>query len=185
MVIRHSIIWFTVMSLLIVSLPSGCSFLFVKGPPANHAQMNSFDCSDGNGWPVFDLIWAGLNGLGAASAAGDDENPDPQATDPGTVVAVGLGWLVLSGASAIYGFTKVSKCKDAKRLRDERYYPPPGMPATAPAPAAVPPPPPPPPPAAAPPPVAAPVPVAPPPADAPAPAIPPPAAPPSLLNMRI
>jgi hypothetical protein len=70
MVIRHSVIWFTVVSLLLVSLPSGCSFLFVKGPPAHHAQLQSFDCSESNALPVLDVIWAGLNGIGAASAGG-------------------------------------------------------------------------------------------------------------------
>lgn len=117
--------------ILTVSLHSGCSFLFVKGPPANHAEVASFECSESNAWPVVDMIWAGLNGLGAASAAGDDENPDQ-----GQIVTVGVSWLVVSGISAIYGFSKVSACSDAKRLRDERYYPP-RMAAPAPAPAPV------------------------------------------------
>src|SRR5687767_5586014 len=97
-------------------LHSGCSFLFVKGPPVGHAGMVTFECSDSRGWPTFDVIWAGLNGIGAASAAGDDENPDQ-----GQIVAVGLAWLVLSGISAGYGFSKVSDCEKAKRARDERY----------------------------------------------------------------
>jgi hypothetical protein len=98
-------------------LPTGCSFLFVHGPPSNHAQAPQFDCSDGVGWPVVDVIWAGLNGIGAASAANDGsmiENPDQ-------VVAVGVAWLVVSGISAIYGFAKTSECRDAKHLRDEQY----------------------------------------------------------------
>jgi type IV secretory pathway VirB10-like protein len=97
-------------------LHSGCSFLFVKGPPANHAEVASFDCSDSNAWPVVDLLWAGLNGLGAASAAGDQEieNRDQ-------VVGVGVAWLVVSGISAIYGFNKVSQCNDAKRKRNQQY----------------------------------------------------------------
>jgi hypothetical protein len=101
-----------------VSLHSGCSFLFVNGPPADHAQVASFHCSESNAWPVVDMIWAGLNGLGAVSAAGDDTNPDQD-----QIVGVGLAWLAVSGISAIYGFSKVSQCNDAKRLRDERYYP--------------------------------------------------------------
>ena len=101
-----------------VLLHSGCSYLFVSGPPTNHAQMGSFECSESNAWPVIDAIWAGLNGIGAASAASDDQNPNQ-----GQVVAVGLAWLAVSGISAIYGFTKVSDCHAAKRLRDERYYP--------------------------------------------------------------
>lgn len=100
-----------------VSLHSGCSYLFVNGPPANHAERATFECSESNAWPVIDAIWAGLNGIGAASAAGDNTNPNQ-----GQIVAVGLTWLAVSGTSAIYGFTKVSKCNDAKRQRDERYF---------------------------------------------------------------
>jgi hypothetical protein len=98
-------------------LHSGCSFLFVKGPPAKHAQMATFECSESNAWPALDLIWAGLNGLGAVTAAGDDENPQQ-----GQIVGIGLAWLVVSGASAIYGFSKVSECGGAKRGRDERHF---------------------------------------------------------------
>jgi hypothetical protein len=98
-------------------LQSGCSFMFVKGPPANHAEVAVFDCSDSNGWPAVDAVWAALNGIGAISASNDDMNPQQ-----GQIVAVGLAWLAVSGISAIYGFSKVSDCSKAKRLRDERYF---------------------------------------------------------------
>lgn len=117
--IRHSAVYFTIVALFLVSLPSGCSFMFVKGPPSNHAEVASFECSDSNAWPALDAIWAGLNGLGAVSAAGDDNNPDHD-----QIVAVGLTWLAISGISAIYGFSKVSQCSEAKRQRDKRYYAP-------------------------------------------------------------
>ncbi|HEY0189522.1 MAG TPA: hypothetical protein VGC42_00275 [Kofleriaceae bacterium] len=99
-----------------LSVQSGCSFLFVSGPPADHANMASFDCSESNAVPVLDLLWAGLNGVGAAVSAGDDTNPDQ-----GRNVAIGLSWLALSGAAAIYGFTQVSHCKAARHDREERY----------------------------------------------------------------
>jgi hypothetical protein len=95
-----------------MAFQSGCSALFVHGPPANHAELASFECSDSNAWPVVDTIWAGLNGLGAASAAGDDANPDQD-----QIVLVGVTWLVISGASAIYGFSKVAACHDARGQR--------------------------------------------------------------------
>jgi hypothetical protein len=103
--------------ILALTLQSGCSLLFVKGPPANHTEMATFECSDSNAWPVVDAIWAVLNGIGAASASNDSMNPQQ-----GQIVAVGLAWLALSGFSAIYGFSKVSECGNAKRLRDERYF---------------------------------------------------------------
>ena len=106
----------------IVSLQSGCSFLFVHGPPSNHAQLASFDCSESNGWPIFDVIWAGLNGLGAATAGNtpDMTGNGGTSTGPsqGEVVAVGVTWLVVSGVSAIYGFSKTSECRDAKQRRE-------------------------------------------------------------------
>ena len=95
---------------------SGCSFLFVKGPPEQHAQMASFDCSESHAWPVIDTIWAGLNGLGAINASSDNMTPNQS-----QVVAVGVSWLVVSGISAIYGFSQVSACNNARRQREERY----------------------------------------------------------------
>ncbi|HEY6174272.1 MAG TPA: hypothetical protein VIX73_07500 [Kofleriaceae bacterium] len=104
-------------TILAITLQAGCSFLFVKGPPATHAEMPTFECSDSNAWPVLDAIWAGLNGLGAATAVSDNMNPNQ-----GQIEAVGVAWLVVSGISAIYGFGKVSECNEAKRKRDERYF---------------------------------------------------------------
>jgi hypothetical protein len=101
---------------LVFVLQSGCSFLFVNGPPADHAGLVTFECSGSRAWPTFDLIWAALNGIGAASAAEDEANPDR-----GQIITVGLVWLAVSGVSAAYGFSKVSECEKAKRARDERY----------------------------------------------------------------
>jgi hypothetical protein len=108
---------------------SGCSFLFVKGPPEQHAQMWTFDCSESNAFPILDTIWAGLNGLGAITAAGDSTTPNQT-----QVIAVGTSWLVVSGISAIYGFSKVSACNEARRQREERYQKALGGPSAVPAP---------------------------------------------------
>jgi hypothetical protein len=115
-------------------MQSGCSFLVVSGPPSNHASLASFDCSESNAVPVLDTIWAALNGIGAISAAGDSSNPNQ-----GQIIGVGLSWLAISGAAAIYGYTKVSQCKAARREREERFAnsgdpasPPAPMPAAAP-----------------------------------------------------
>lgn len=102
---------------------SGCSFLFVNGPPAHHEQMRYFDCSSSNVIPVLDVIWAGLNGLGAANAFSKDED---EMENRNTVIAVGFMWLAVSGASAIYGFTTVADCKGAKEKLMLRSYQPMG-----------------------------------------------------------
>lgn len=96
-------------------LQSGCSFMFVKGPSAKHAEKASFECSESNAAPVIDAISAAVNVLGTTLAAIDDQLVDREQ------VNVNLTWAAVSGISAIYGFRKVSQCNDAKRLRDERY----------------------------------------------------------------
>lgn len=120
-----------VAAIAVASLQSGCSFLFVKGPPANHAELASVECSDSNGWPIVDAIWAGLNGLGAATAPADKIDSSGMKSSPShdQVVAVGVSWLVVSGISAIYGFSKVSACRDAKQLHEHNVAggPPPAL----------------------------------------------------------
>lgn len=99
----------------------GCSFLFVKGPPAEHAQMSSFDCSESMAWPMIDATWAALaalNGIGVITAILDTTTKTPDQT---RVIVVGASWLLLSGISAIDGFGKVRECNAARRQWAERY----------------------------------------------------------------
>jgi hypothetical protein len=96
---------------------SGCSFIFVHGPPRNHENSVAFECTSSVVAPVLDTVWAGLNGIGAISAASTDEATwnSRSTTSRGAVIAVGAGWFLLSGASAIYGFTRTQSCRDAER----------------------------------------------------------------------
>lgn len=99
-------------ALLVVMLPglAGCGFLFTKAPPDNYQQMNSFNCTESDAAPVLDVVWGSLNVLGALAAASDPyayENPDQ-------IVAIGLGWGVVSTASAITGFNNTKKCRNAR-----------------------------------------------------------------------
>jgi hypothetical protein len=89
----------------------GCSLMLTQGPPANHAELPYFDCTTSYAPPVLDTIWGGLNLLGALTAAG---RTDADLPNRSTVMAVGLGWALLSGASAIYGYTRVAACQEAK-----------------------------------------------------------------------
>jgi hypothetical protein len=100
---------------------SGCSFVFVKGPPANHAEVPELDCSSRRGWPVLDTIGAGLSSVAVVSAAADDSLPATDGANKSNrdrTMVLGLGWLVVSGISALYGFSKVSECRSAKQRRD-------------------------------------------------------------------
>src|SRR5437763_6160423 len=96
----------------------GCSWIFVERAPANHQQMVAFDCTSSVAAPVLDGVWAGLNLAGALAAAGANEHNWSGPYDTTTTVIVGVGWAIVSGASAAYGFAQTNACRQAK---DELY----------------------------------------------------------------
>ena len=103
----------------VCSLPlttDGCGLLFTHAPPAGYEQMDYFTCTESNTGPILDIVWGGLNVLGALAAASDPsayENSDQ-------IVAVGLAWGALSGVSAGVGFNKTEKCRTAQQQLSER-----------------------------------------------------------------
>ena len=52
---------------------SGCGFLISQGPPTGHEQMPAFSCTESTTGPTLDLVWAGLNVLGAVAASADPD----------------------------------------------------------------------------------------------------------------
>ncbi len=99
-----------------------CGFIFSHGPPADHAtRVDAFSCTEGNTGPILDVVWGGLNVLGALMAIADPDNIRANTDyEPGTVIAVGLGWGLLSGAAASSGFNKSKKCRAAKQAWEQR-----------------------------------------------------------------
>jgi len=97
---------------LFLPLSAGaCGFIFSHAPPEGHEQLQYFSCTETNTGPILDIVWGGLNVLGAIGVAAD-----PSAFDaPGPTVASGLAWGVLSGAAAGVGFNKSRRCRDAKQ----------------------------------------------------------------------
>lgn len=92
--------------------------------------MVAFSCTESNTGPVLDLVWAGLNVLGAAAASSDPN----YYSDPDLAIGVGLGWGVVSSFSAASGFRKSKDCRRALQqlaARSGRQVPP-GTPALAP-----------------------------------------------------
>jgi len=90
---------------------SACGFIFTHGPPAGHENLPYFTCTESNTGPILDIVWAGLNVIGALTIAGDPnsyENPD-------AAVAGGLVWGVVSSSAAAVGFNKTKKCRAAKQ----------------------------------------------------------------------
>ena len=100
----------------LVASTTACGFIFSHGPPDGHEQMSSFNCTEGNAGPILDIVWGGLNVIGALAAASDPsayENSDQ-------IVVVGLSWGVVSGTAAAVGFNKSKKCRVAKKQLAER-----------------------------------------------------------------
>ena len=106
---------------LLLSIPfltaaSGCGFLFVHGPPIGHEQLEYIPCTESDAGPILDIVWGGLNVLGALVIAG---SPD-EYENPDAAVASGITWGVVSAIAAPTGFKKVSACKNARRALAER-----------------------------------------------------------------
>lgn len=106
----------------------GCSFLFSKPPSDEYRPRGDVDCS-GYALPILDTMWAGLNGIGALRAASTDDatwRRQSQPYDRSLVMVVGVGWLVVSGLSAIHGYGNGAACAEAQEeaaaLDERRRY---------------------------------------------------------------
>jgi hypothetical protein len=111
---------------LTCQLLGGCSFAFVKGPPKNHRDLETVDCSISNAAPILDTLWTGLEMANFVSASGSsDEEWDAKfdGSPPmsrGAAMPFYMGLAVLSGASMIYGYMKAADCRRAKSEAQER-----------------------------------------------------------------
>jgi hypothetical protein len=93
---------------------SACGWIFVEAPPVDHAERPYFTCTQSKVAPTLDVVWGGLNVLGAVVALATPEDEwDQDSGDRAAVVAVGLGWGVVSGLSAYSGYRKVDDCRQA------------------------------------------------------------------------
>jgi hypothetical protein len=140
---------------ILALLWSGCSLGFVAGPPPEHAQVASFQCTDSKLAPILDSVFGGLFGLTFLAAA--SQSDEMWANDSNnsrlgsrTEVAVLYGSLAaLEAASAYYGYITVRRCRAARREVEERVQSglqrlppnwPPGPPGAQPGPPPAPPP---------------------------------------------
>lgn len=115
-------------ALLATALPltTGCGLLLVHGPPDNHRDLTSFDCTESRVAPVLDLIIAGSSFL-ASGADQESYAPDPAyygtpyatayapSDNTGNILSA-IFW----GASGAVGLSRVSACREAKRELQER-----------------------------------------------------------------
>lgn len=112
----------------------GCSFLFVNGPPPDHKTSNFFGCTSSNTIPFVDIAFAAGSVLeaveGGAGAQSQNYNTTT-ASRTGEAVTFGVTAAVLA-ASAAYGFSKTSQCREALADLVRRAPPPTLVPALAP-----------------------------------------------------
>jgi len=94
---------------------SGCSLVFVRPPPPQHVPAEELVCTTSYTAPVLDSVVATLGGFISFAAlafpcidvCSDDKNLK--------VAAIALPLFVLPTLSAIYGTSKVTKCRIAHR----------------------------------------------------------------------
>jgi len=111
--------------LLLCLALTGCSFLFVDGPPATHASMPEFSCDESKAWPIVDAVLAGTGVLSALTAEEQVETRSEgwfclfcqtyqDTTSKGEVIAGALTAVALYGSSAFIGNRRVNSCRSAK-----------------------------------------------------------------------
>lgn len=97
---------------------TGCSFMFMQGPPDSHAKLSYFDCVSSAAAPVTDTTLASVYGLVTAVGLADDTTEDGSAPPP--LLFGGLAALHL--ASAIYGYIDAKECHSAKQELAHRIH---------------------------------------------------------------
>lgn len=114
-----------VFALALVSVVSGgCSFLFVNGPPPNHRTSSFFGCTSSNALPFVDVAFAAGSILEAFDpGAGSSGYATASGAQAANVVAYGATAALLA-ASAAYGFSKTSRCREAQAELLARLPPP-------------------------------------------------------------
>lgn len=120
-------------------LSSGCSFLFVKSPPANAEKLpptEPVDCTTSQVAPAIDALIAGFQVVRTGYAVSQSESdyvgaPIKRSAD----IALGAGLTVVFVAAAAYGFAATGECsdvRDAQARRRRKLKRPPAVVRTAP-----------------------------------------------------
>lgn len=95
--------------LLALEVSGGCSFIFVRRRPANHAQLPSFECTSSQVAPTIDTVFAVTTPLGAGLSALNDP-----LVRTWTTAAFAGAWTAALAASAIYGYETTASCRAAQ-----------------------------------------------------------------------
>jgi hypothetical protein len=99
---------------------SGCSFVLVSGPPANHRQLPVVECTTSRVGPALDTVWTVLQVLNFAVAASRSEaewnesfDGEPP-FDQKTAIPVYAGLALVGAAGMYYGFSRTGACRSAR-----------------------------------------------------------------------
>lgn len=109
--LRTVVLWFAL---------SGCSFVLVSGPPANHQQLPAFDCTTSRLGPALDTVWTILQALNLSVALSktnqewDDQFGGSPPFSRTTAVPVYIALAGLGAAGMYYGFSRTGECREAK-----------------------------------------------------------------------
>ena len=99
---------------------TGCSFPLVSGPPAQHADLPAFDCTESRLGPVLDSVWTGLElvNVALALARSDQSWAEQFGGDPPItrthVIPVYAVLAAIGAAGMYYGYTRTAACRAAK-----------------------------------------------------------------------
>jgi hypothetical protein len=99
--------------LLVLELSGGCSFIFVRRPPADYKLLPSFECTSSKAAPTVDTVFAVTSALGLSSFN------DPSQRN-WTTAAVAGAWTALFIGAAFYGYETTASCRAAKVELSER-----------------------------------------------------------------
>jgi hypothetical protein len=95
-------------------LASGCSFVFVHGPPSGHQDLQDFSCTEGKTLPAIDAIWAGIGGITMVGGLTSDPNSGSGDAFKSIAITAGGASLAVWGFSALMGFDRVDRCRTAR-----------------------------------------------------------------------
>ena len=103
----------TALSLVVLALCSGCSWIFVVEAPEPEISGELGElgapafCSSSRVWPIFDVVLSVLELGGVVGYATDTE---AGASPAGPILGAVL-FAIIHGASAAYGFGEVTRCE--------------------------------------------------------------------------
>ena len=125
-----------IMLLCVLPLTStACGWIFTNGPPPNHERLNFFTCSQSRIGPGIDVAWTVGSAIAIATVLTSSEaefRSNFSSVSRGAAAATYGVWGAATAFSAVSGFKKVSECRAATALLQERLSRPPVTPSAAP-----------------------------------------------------